>query len=226
MRFSMSRLSIIASLLLATVFTASAQDIDPLTTTSSAYDWSGFYIGTQAGWGWADQDLEDAAGLDGTVELDGAFFGPIVGFQKQWDNNFVLGTEVEVNWSDIDGQDSLPGAVGRTFGGVEIFGSAGLKAGYAWNRFLLYGVGGVAGAETESQQRNGPLSSEDHGESFGWMAGAGIEYALTHQVVLGLQYRHYDLGEADYNLGFLPDRSGEVDLDTVSGRFTVRFGGR
>ena len=54
----------------------------------------------------------------------------------------------------------------------------------------------------------------------------GVDYALTDQIVVGLQYRHYDLGEADYDMGFIPDRSGEIDLDTVSGRFTVRFGGR
>jgi opacity protein-like surface antigen len=58
------------------------------------------------------------------------------------------------------------------------------------------------------------------------MAGVGIDFALTDQILLGLQYRHYDLGEAEYDMGFLPDREGEVDLDTVSGRFTVRFGGR
>ena len=221
----MFRLLASVFLLSATAVAAKAQAIDPIADARSVYDWSGFYIGAQGGWGWADQDLEDATGLDGTVELDGAFFGPVAGFQKQWDNNFVLGAEIEANWSDIDGQDSLPGAVGRTFGSVEIFGSAGLKAGYAWNRFLLYGTGGLAGAETESLQRVGPLSSSDHDASFGWMAGAGFDYALTDQIVLGLQYRHYDLGEADYELGFFPDRSGEVDLDTISGRFTVRFGG-
>jgi outer membrane immunogenic protein len=221
----MLRLVAIVILLSATAFPACAQTLDPLTDAQSAYSWSGFYIGTQGGWGWADQDLEDAAGLDGTVELNGAFFGPLAGFQKQWDNNFVLGAEIEANWSDIDGQDSLPGAVGRTFGAVEIFGSIGLKAGYAWNRFLVYGSGGLAGAETESLQRNGPLSSSDHAVSFGWMGGVGVDYALTDQIILGLQYRHYDLGEADYDMGFLPDRTGEVDLDTISGHFTVRFGG-
>ena len=221
----MLRILAIAVLLSATAFTARAQAVDPLTDTRSVYDWSGFYIGTQAGWGWADQDLEDAAGLDGTVELDGAFFGPVFGFQKQLANNFVLGAEVEANWSDIDGQDSLPGAVGRTFGEIGIFGSAGLKLGYAWDRLLFYGTGGVSGAETGSLQRFGALSSEDHSASFGWMAGAGVDYALTDQIVVGLQYRHYDLGEADYDMGFFPDRSGEIDLDTISGRFIVKFGG-
>lgn len=202
---------------------AAAQTFTPLTDARSAYDWSGFYIGHQFGWGWAEQHVEDNTGLNGEVGLDGGFFGPIAGIQKQW-NNFVVGAEVEVNWSDIDGQDTLPGAPGRTFGNIEIFGSAGLKVGYAWDRLLLYGTAGLAGAETGSEERVGPASSEDHDASFGWMAGAGVDYGLTENVILGLLYRHYDLGESDYNMGFLPDRSGEVDLDTITGHLIVRFG--
>jgi outer membrane immunogenic protein len=204
---------------------AEAQALTALSDSRSVYDWSGFYIGHQFGWGWADQHVEDNAGLDGEVGLDGGFFGPIAGVQVQW-NNFVLGGEVEVNWSDIDGQDTLPGAPGRTFGNIEIFGSAGVKVGYAWDRFLLFGTAGLAGAETGSEERNGPAVSEDHDASFGWMAGVGIDYALTERVILGLLYRHYDFGDPEYDLGFLPDRTGAVDLDTVTGHVIVKFGGR
>lgn len=215
------RLLFVASV--ATSAPAGAQILTPLTDSRSVYDWSGFYIGHQFGWGWADQRVEDNAGLDGEVGLDGGFFGPIAGIQKQW-NNFVIGAEVEVNWSDIDGQDTLPGAPGRTFGNIEIFGSAGIKFGYAWNRLLLFGTAGLAGAETGSEERNGPAVSGDHDASFGWMAGVGLDYALTENVILGILYRHYDLGEPDYEMGFLPDRAGDIDLDTVAGHLIVKFG--
>ena len=56
------------------------------------------------------------------------------------------------------------------------------------------------------------------------MAGAGVDYALTENIILGLLYRHYDLGEPDYDFGFLPDRSGDVDLDTVAGHLIVKLG--
>lgn len=220
----MLRIFIAAALLSTTAFGASAQLFNPVTDTRSAYDWTGFYLGTQGGWGWADQHLEDGAGLDGELGLNGGFFGPLIGFQKQW-NNWVVGAEVEVNWSDIDGQDSFPPAVGRTFGGVEVFGSAGAKLGFGWDRLLLYATGGVSGAETESLQRNGAASSEDHAASFGWMAGGGVDFALTSNVILGLQYRHYDFGEADFDMGFLPDRTGETDLDTVSGHVVFKLNG-
>jgi outer membrane immunogenic protein len=203
---------------------AAAAEAQSLTDSRSAYDWSGFYIGTQAGWGWADQRLEDGAGLDDELGLDGGFFGPVIGYQKQF-NNWVIGAEVEANWSDIDGQDSLTGAVGRTFGGVEVFGSAGAKVGFAWDRALLYATGGLSGAETDSLQRNGPLSSDDHDASFGWMAGAGVDFAVTPNIILGLQYRHYDFGEADFEMGFVPDRTGETDLDTVSGHVAFKLNG-
>lgn len=202
---------------------AGAQDLIPITAVQSAYDWSGFYLGTQFGWGWSDQNIEDGAGLDGEVGLNGGFFGPVMGIQKQW-NGFVLGAEIEANWSDIDGQDSLPGGPGRTFGNIEIFGSAGARIGYAWDRFLIFATAGVSGAETASEERVGPAKSDDHDASFGWMAGAGIDYAVTNNLVLGILYRHYDFGEFDYQMGFLPDRSGSVDLDTITGHVIVRFG--
>ncbi len=219
----MRRFALVALASVAFALPVQAQTLTSLNDARSVYDWSGFYIGHQFGWGWADQHVEDNAGLDGEVSLNGGFFGPIAGLQKQW-NNFVLGAEVEANWSDIDGQDTVPGAPGRTFGNIEIFGSAGLKVGYAWDRLLLYGTAGVAGAETASQERNGPASSDDHDASFGWMAGAGVDYALTENVILGLLYRHYDLGKPDYDMGFLPNRSGDVDLDTVTGHLIVKFG--
>jgi outer membrane immunogenic protein len=220
------RFSILSSaLLIATVSAAGAQDFNPLSAPTSAYDWSGFYLSVQGGWGWADQHLEDGAGLDDELALNGGFFGPVIGYQKQF-NNWVIGAEVEANWSDIDGQDSLSGAVGRTFGGVEIFGSAGAKLGFGWNRALLYATGGVSGAETDTLQRNGPASDEDHAASFGWMAGAGVDFALRPNVVLGLQYRHYDFGEGDFDeLGFVPTRTGQTDLDTVSGHLSLKING-
>jgi outer membrane immunogenic protein len=215
----------VAPILVASfVIAVPAQAQVSLTKSRSVYDWSGFYVGHQFGWGWADQHVEDNTGLDGEVGLNGAFFGPIAGFQKQW-NNFVLGVEVEANWSDIDGQDTLPGATGRTFGNIEIFGSAGVKAGYAWNRLMLFGTAGLSGAETGSEERNGPAASEDHDASFGWMAGAGIDYALTESVILGVLYRHYDLGDPQYDMGFIPNRAGDLDLDTVTGHLIVKFGG-
>lgn len=203
----------------------SASAMEPFTSPTSVYDWSGFYLGAQIGWGWADQHITDPTGLDGTVALKGEFFGPFLGVQKQW-NNYVVGLEVEANWSDVDGQDSLAGAVGRTFGGVEIFGSAGLRLGYAWNRALFYGTAGVSGAERETLQRNGFNSTDDHGASIGWMAGAGIDYALTSNLIVGLQYRHYDFGQADQDeLGFIPPRKDETDMDTITARIIAKFNG-
>jgi outer membrane immunogenic protein len=221
----MLRLFALALLLSTTPFAAHAQLFNSMADPRSVYDWSGFYLGVQMGWGWADQHIEDNAGLDADLGLKGEFFGPTFGYQKQF-NNFVVGAEVEANWSDIDGQDSFAGAAGRTFGNVEIFGSLSGKVGYAWRDILIYGSGGLAGSETGTLQRNGPFSTEDHAASFGWMAGAGVDVALTDRIVLGLQYRHYDLGEADFSeLGFIPKRKGRTDTDAVIGQFKVRFGG-
>ena len=162
----------VVAFLAAAPFPAAAQPVTSLTDGRSVYDWSGFYIGHQFGWGWSDQHVEDNTGLDGEVGLNGGFFGPIAGFQKQW-NNVVVGAEVEVNWSDIDGQDTLPGAPGRTFGNIEIFGSAGVKVGYAWDRFLLYGTAGIQAPKREARRESGRrLRKTMTRRSAGWRAPA------------------------------------------------------
>jgi len=211
-------------LLTSGTFAADGPVFDPITDPRTAYDWSGFYIAHQLGWGWASMNLDDGIALDTDVDLNGAFFGGVLGLQKQWDW-LVLGAEVEANWSDIDGKKSGAGIVGTVFGNIEIFGSAGVKAGVAWERFLFYGTGGIAGAEFGTEQRSGPASTGDHEASFGWMGGAGIDFAVTDNIIVGMQYRHYDFGKADFDMGFATDRTGDVNLDTISGHFVVKFGG-
>jgi outer membrane immunogenic protein len=93
-----------------------------LSATPIAYNWSGFYIGLHAGYGWADGD-------DDNGESSGALVGGQMGANWQWDQ-FVLGAEVDASWVDLDSTDWLA--------------SARLRAGLAWDRILLYGTGGVA----------------------------------------------------------------------------------
>jgi outer membrane immunogenic protein len=204
------------------LLTAAAFAADPMPAQPDlAYDWSGFYLGQQLGWGWSDLSLDDGGALDEDVDLNGAFFGGILGYQHQWDW-FVLGAEIEANWSDIDGQEAGPPGFGRLFGEVEIFGSVGVKAGYAWDRLLLYGTGGFAGSELGTRERNGAASSDDHDAAFGWMAGGGLDFGVTRHVVLGLQYRHYDLDGADFDMGFVTDREGDARIDAVSGHLIFK----
>jgi outer membrane immunogenic protein len=60
------------------------------------------------------------------------------------------------------------------------------RLGYAWDRFMLYGTAGVAA---------GGLSNAGTSTTgVGWVAGVGLEAALTDKVTGRLEYRHTDLG--------------------------------
>lgn len=229
MGLCMPRLLISAAavaLLATTAFAADPVVLEPsVAAPSSAFDWSGLYVGHQGGWGLAGLDVDDGADLDQNIDLNGAFVGGILGYQRQWDW-LVVGAEVEANWSDVDGREPASDAVGEAFGQIEVFGSAGVKLGLALDRFLIYGTGGLSGAEFEAGQRDGPASSDDHETSFGWMGGAGVDYGVTPNIIVGAQYRHYDFGDAEFLLGRpFTERNGDLDLDAISGHVTIKFGG-
>jgi len=88
-----------------------------------------------------------------------------------------------------------------------IEGSFRGRVGFAWDRVLFYGIGGIAFADV----------TNDYGETFcnelqilgdcgglifesrtrtlvGWTAGGGIEYAVTPNWLVGVEYRYTDFG--------------------------------
>jgi outer membrane immunogenic protein len=87
------------------------------------YDWSGFYVGLHAGYGWAEDD--------------GIVLGGQLGFNWQF-NWFVLGVEADASWAELELDDDDD---------IHSLASARLRAGLALNRFLPYVTGGVATAD-------------------------------------------------------------------------------
>lgn len=66
-----------------------------------AYDWSGVYIGVQAGYGWGDNDYS-ALGSAADFDSDGFVGGLTVG--ANWQSGaFVYGVEADISYSNIDG---------------------------------------------------------------------------------------------------------------------------
>jgi len=76
------------------------------------------------------------------------------------------------------------------------------RAGYAFDRWLVYGTGGLAVANVNFEQSNAypafPLSSSDNFSASttrtGWTAGAGVEYTFVHNWSLKAEYLYVDLG--------------------------------
>jgi outer membrane immunogenic protein len=176
-----------AALFLATAGTAMAADLPavaPYQAVAPAgyYDWTGFYVGAQAGYVFADSTAGDFDGFAGGVHA---------GYNHQI-NNWVFGIEADVEYSGADAS-----AAGTTIE-AEWLGSVRGRIGYAFDRVLVYGTGGVAfGGFDVSTVAVG----SDSATHVGWTVGAGVEVAVTQNVTARAEYRYTDLGDKNYTLG-------------------------
>ena len=189
--------SALSALMLTPVLAA-----DAVAPIASVYDWSGFYVGLQAGYGWSrvDQPYGDVGEPfifpQDDADGDGWLGGVHVGYNKQY-GSWVLGLEGDFEASNIDGDDGAPLEVDH-LNGFEFkwLGSVRGRVGYALDRTLLYGTGGYAFMRGSAYAVGGDEPVEEsHSATFhGWTIGAGAEYAFTDNLTARLEYRYTDFG--------------------------------
>jgi outer membrane immunogenic protein len=216
---------------MATAFAqiASAADLPPKAPTPSvaaAYNWYGFYIGVQGGYGWGGEAINlmpdanyapaAAAGVFPPSLADnprGALGGIQFGSNFQF-GHLVLGTASDFSFSDIKvSQTSFntivpPGVTIRGEQKLEWLSTTRVRVGYTVDNLLFYGTGGLADGRASASSSitltgcpgfgNCPAGS-DAKTLWGWTAGGGIEYAVGHWSA-NLEYIHYDLGHLNYNM--------------------------
>jgi len=215
----MRRLTIAsAGFLIALAAPASAADsIAELPMTAPGFDWTGYYAGLQGGYGWGRSDMSSTGGapFSASPDLDGGFIGGHVAGLWQFDQA-VLGAQADLNYSSIGGAADL-GAGDSAGADVKWFGSVDALAGYAMDRVLVYGIGGVAFAGIEASRDSGADTRTD----VGWTLGAGVDYALTDKFVVGAQYRYYDFGSEHFDIP--DDRDQDVKLHTLGVNLRYKF---
>ena len=121
----------------------------PAPVVAPIYDWTGFYIGANGGWGQSHScwDFLTPAGVafaEGCRDRSGGLFGGQIGYRWQA-NQWVFGLEAQGDWADLsNSRVSLldPTLSTRTkTDGIGLFTG---QIGYAWNAALLYVKGGAA----------------------------------------------------------------------------------
>ncbi|MER8848925.1 MULTISPECIES: outer membrane protein [Mesorhizobium] len=191
--------------------------------TAPGFDWTGYYAGLQAGYGWGRSEITTTEGAPFSItpDVDGGFVGGHVAGLWQFDQA-VLGAEADLNYSSVDG--TAQSGLGDTFGAdIKWFGSVNAKAGFAMDRLLVYGIGGIAFAGIETSQSSGP-GFDNTGTNVGWTVGAGVDYALTDKFVVGAQYRYYDFGSENHEAPApFNDRDQSVKLNTVGINLSYKF---
>ncbi|MFZ5691219.1 MAG: outer membrane protein [Pseudomonadota bacterium] len=226
-----------AGLALGAVQSASAADIArpvykaaPVVT---AYNWSGFYIGGNVGYGWGETDTNNLFGFGpATAKQDGFFGGGQIGWNWQAPgSNWVWGVEVDSQWANMKDSATVAGGgiVANGFSELNYFGTARLRLGYAWDRAMFYGTGGVAWGTNEIGASVAfgpwPAGSSSSNTHVGWTVGAGVEWALLDNWSAKVEYLYLDLGNQDYFGG--PAAGGfdaDVTAHTVKVGLNYRFG--
>ena len=195
-----------------------------------AYDWTGFYIGGHVGYGWAKKDWQDGFGLFNlSTDANGFLGGGQVGFNYQI-GQFVLGAEGDFSWTGINGGSTLTGVVpapGRSFNtDVNWISTLTGRVGLAFDRWLVYGKGGVAWAEDKfsTDLYTFPGAVEVTDTRIGWTAGAGVEYAFAPAWSAKLEYNYMDFGNKA--VSFAPGASTDIDqqIHTVKLGINYKFG--
>ncbi|WP_370677733.1 outer membrane protein [Pleomorphomonas sp. PLEO] len=149
----------------------------PASLPSTAFDWSGLYVGAQAGY------VINQIGLTDSEDLKSGSFGMFGGYNFVY-SGVVVGVENDVNYNWSDGETV----------GLDWDGSVRGRVGYAWDRVLFYGTAGLAAASGSVDL--GRTKKEDI--LVGWTAGVGAEYAITDNILARAEYRYSDFGSVDF----------------------------
>jgi outer membrane immunogenic protein len=136
-----------------------------------------------------------------SFNVDGVLGGVHAGYNWQT-NQLVLGIEADFDGSGVRGTDPLrlrssPGTVALK---NDWQSSVRLRAGYAWDRFLLYTTGGVAFADDREILTIPAGSYSQTNTLTGWTVGGGLEYALTNNWIGRVEVRYTDFGKTNYDL--------------------------
>ncbi len=205
---------------------------------AAVYDWSGFYIGANGGWGssrnnW-DSVLPFVVGSEGSHDATGGTIGGQVGYRWQA-GTWVFGVEGQGNWADFKGSNAsrLFGAGFVNNSKTDAFGLFTGQVGYAANNFLLYVKGGAAVTSNTYRVNNAAgafIGSTSDDTRWGGTIGVGAEYAFAPNWSVGLEYDHLFMQDKTYaftnGAGLLVgnDRVRQ-DVDLVTARLNYKFGG-
>ena len=195
------------------------------------YDWSGFYVGAGTGGVWTrterfmfDLPVVGIPAQAFPARSSDWIYNVHAGVQGQW-GRWVIGLEGSYNGTsrnmrtDVSVSPPEPFTTLSATTLVTDLVTIGPRVGYTWDRLMVYGTAGYAGARVDGRYTctgtdqfifpgrapcNFPLfgflADMNFGNSTwnnGWFAGFGFEYAAYKgtfaDILLGAEYQHFDL---------------------------------
>ena len=160
------------------------------------FTWTGFYLGATAGGAFAggnrftDVNGYNAAGVVDRVGGRSSIVGGVTaGYNYQF-GSLVAGVEGDLNFLNLRGSApaaASPGLDTRYAVRNGVLGTTRARLGYAFDRFLVYGTGGLAFTDTRFSVNDActvaPCGASTiagkGGVNATWTLGAGVEYAIN-----------------------------------------------
>ena len=194
--------------------------------------WDGPYAGVHAGL------VMDASRLNYSWFVSGAMAGPepyvakvdrtsfAGGFYGGWNRSFgsiVTGFEVDATLRSGSVASSLSGPAGslKMRFSNDASGSIRARAGYAFGRLLVFGTLGLAFGEPRMRSADGSYDPPPDGNTTGWVAGVGLDYAVTDRAVARLEFLHTGFGSRSRTRTTTITSGGVTTAASDHDRFTV-----
>src|ERR1700731_3458204 len=211
----------------------------PPPVVAPIYDWTGFYIGANGGWGQSRNcvDFISVTGFDfadGCRERSGGLAGGQLGSRWQA-NQFVFGLEGQGDWADLSSSRvSLINPAFSTNAKTDGIGLFTGQIGYAgWSGALVYLKGGAAVTSNRfsilSTLTGADLAAAS-ATRWGGTVGVGFEYGFAPNWSAGIEYDHLFMGNSNNSFSVVnPIVAGALnritqDVDMVTVRVNYRFG--
>ena len=203
------------------------------------YNWSGFYIGANGGWGMSDNCwdfvlLSAPVFNDGCHDRSGGLIGGQFGYRWQV-NQFVFGLEAQGDWANLSNtQVSLFDPTLTTRAKTDGIGLFTGQIGWAWDTTLLYLKGGAAVTNNhfdifDTATGLGLVSSG--ATRWGGTVGVGFEFGFAPNWSFGAEYDHIWMGTSNNSFTTADPRFADVlnnrirqDVDMITVRINYHFG--
>jgi outer membrane immunogenic protein len=174
------------------------------------YNWTGFYIGGNLGGAWESSTITDPFfGVSFSNSRSGFVGGGQVGYNWQLSPQWVIGIEGTFDGTDIRSEDASLALGLVATSKVDWIATVAGRLGWAANNWLFYAKGGggwVHDTVTLTDVTGFSVSTSD--SKGGWLVGAGIEYGITQNWTIKVEWDHIGL-DSTTGPGFTP-------FDTVS----------
>jgi outer membrane immunogenic protein len=211
-----------------------ARPAPPPPVVAAIYDWSGFYIGGNGGWGQSRNCVDFGVFADACSERSGGLAGGQLGYRWQT-GTWVFGLEGQGDWADLTNtRVSVFNPLLSTRTKTDGIGLFTGQIGWAlWNTALFYVKGGAAVTSNRFSilsTLGGLELASASSTRWGGTVGVGWEWGFAPNWSAGIEYDHLFMGDANNSFsvanpivaGALNRISQDVDMVTV--RVNYRFG--